>query len=96
MIAMLLMAQIAAAQPPAPLVTPRSSRCDMWLARPVDFKPPALKGAPGASVQSLAQMPPADEHLLVLRRDAQGCSVPVIVRYSVHGDGTFATGATGK
>jgi hypothetical protein len=90
MIALLIAAGVVAT-PPAVIGHPNpAQRCDLWSAKPTrDLLPPGMARAP----HSLGQEPAADMHLLVLRRDAQGCSVPVIVRYKVEGDGTFAKDA---
>jgi hypothetical protein len=82
----LLAAAMVAATPPAALPYPQSpTACDRWNATPVRRAP-----ADGRAAHNLGKEPAADLHLLVLRRDSRGCSVPVIVRYRVEGDGRFA------
>lgn len=67
---------------PSPLAATRA--CGLWDAHPV------RRDAPTAGPQTLAEMPPANLELTVLRLDKDGCSVPVIVRRNISGDGRFA------
>ena len=63
----------------------RSRACGLWQVNPV------RRDAPSAGPQTLGDMPPANLELTVLRLDSDGCSVPVVVRRNVSGDGRFAT-----
>lgn len=63
----------------------RGRACGLWDADPV------RRSAPMAGPQSLGDLPPANLELTVLRLDEDGCSVPVIVRRNISGDGRFAT-----
>jgi hypothetical protein len=89
MLALLLAAALGPADP-HPAARQPPVQCNYhWNIRPSARAPVApSRGAP----RSLASEPPADLHLLVWRRDANGCTVPVIVRYQVQGDGRFAPG----
>lgn len=96
MLALLAAAASVAATPPpdrdvahpsvvalrSPLI--RGRACGLWNADPV------RRDAPTAGLQTLAEMPPANLELTVLRLDKDGCSVPVIVRRNISGDGRFA------
>lgn len=62
----------------------RARACGLWDADPV------RRSAPTAGPQRLDELPPANLELTVLRLDEDGCSVPVIVRPNVSGDGRFA------
>ena len=63
----------------------RARSCGLWRAQPVK------RDAPSAGPQVLAKLPPANHELAVLRLDKDGCSLPVVVRENVSGDGRFAT-----
>lgn len=96
MFALLAAASVAAAPAPdgdlasrrivtveSPLI--RGRDCGLWDAQPV------RREAPTARSQPLGDLPPANLELAVLRLDSDGCSVPVIVRRNVSGDGRFAS-----
>lgn len=91
MIALLLAAALSGQQPSAlptsrvvlgdaPTVM-RARACGFWQAKPVS------RTASAPKVQRLGDLPPANLEIAVLRLDANGCSLPVIVRYDVQGDG---------
>lgn len=62
----------------------RGRACGLWDADPV------RRSAPAAGLQTLGDLPPANHEHTVLRIDEDGCSVPVIVRRNVSGNGRFA------
>jgi hypothetical protein len=62
----------------------RGRACGLWDAHPV------RREAPTAGASALGEMPEAHHELPVLRLDADGCSVPLIIRRDVSGDGRFA------
>lgn len=66
----------------SPLI--RARDCGLWQAEPV------RRDAPAADLRRLGDLPPANQELTVLRLDQDGCSVPVVVRRDVSGDGRFA------
>ena len=85
MTALILAAQVAAAVPPPAVVRvgPRVD-CGIWQTTPV-------KRAPSARTpQRLGELPKANLELAVLKLDRNGCSIPVIVREDVKGDGKAA------
>lgn len=91
MLALLLAAQVAAV-PPADrpvrlgpnMIRRQAVNCGLWNAQPVN-----RRASQPPRVQSLAELPPANLELTVLRLDENGCSKPVIVRRNVQGDGRF-------
>lgn len=95
MIALILAAAASVQAPPeAPFLDdPMGARgiasCTLWKARPVRRTMPTPKA------RRLIDLPPANLEIPVLRLGADGCSQPVIVRYSVEGDGRFAGGSAG-
>ena len=92
MLALLLAAQVAAVAPAADrpvrlgptMIRRQAVNCGLWDAQPVNRRAPQPP-----RVQSLAELPPANLELTVLRLDENGCSKPVIVRRNVQGDGRF-------
>lgn len=81
-------AAVDAAEPARvpPLIVGRAPgprTCGYWQARPVERR------APEGRVRLLGELPRANHELMVLRTDADGCSVPVIVRRQVQYDGRF-------
>lgn len=66
----------------SPLI--RGRDCGLWAADPV------RRDAPTGTLRKLSELPPANLELALLRLDQAGCSVPVIVRRNVSGDGRFA------
>lgn len=87
MIALILAAQVAIAVPPSRTFVVRPENdCDLWEVTPV-----RRQGHLGpSSKQRLGELPKANLELTVLRRDPDGCSVPVIVRDGAEGDGRTA------
>lgn len=72
--------------PPDARISPalHARACGYWQAQP------AKRALPSKGPQTLGELPPANLELTVLRLDEKGCSVPVIVRENVRGDGRFA------
>ena len=66
----------------SPLI--RGRACGLWDAEPV------RRDAPTAGPRKLSDLPSPNLELALLRLDEEGCSVPVIVRRDVSGDGRFA------
>lgn len=99
MLALLAALTMAAADAPAPKMQTfrgaapadahlsprlRVRACGYWQVQPVKRAPPSN------GPQNLGELPPANMEYTVLRLDENGCSVPVIVRENVSGDGRFA------
>ncbi|HEY8615189.1 hypothetical protein [Phenylobacterium sp.] len=90
MIALLMAAAVSSAAADLPVrISPRmiarsQLNCGLWNAEPVN-----RRGPNPPRVQSLGELPPADQELTVLRMGPDGCSQAVVVRRNVQGDGRF-------
>jgi hypothetical protein len=62
----------------------RARACGLWDAKPV------RRTAPPPKFRKLGDLPKANLEIAVLRLDPNGCSVPLIVRHEVEGDGRTA------
>jgi hypothetical protein len=68
----------------------RARACGLWRADPV------RRTAPAPKARRLIDLPRANLEIPVLRLGPDGCSKPVVVRYSVEGDGRFAGAGGGR